>query len=616
MSMRDLTDFYQQAIRPQVLLDHVAAVAFDRLQGSTGLARAATVVEGLAADAGLDVTVAWHPPGAPTSRWWQFTAPAANSPVAASLHLGDHLIAQYATCPMILARGSASTPTGGMHTPLVTLAADAPSQADLTRAFVLVPPTPRFKIPALLDRLTAAGAAAVGVESASPDPGRVDRLEIPDRCPLVAMSLSGEQAARLRATGPGTELTVHAEHEPAAAMPVVHAVVPGAAPGPAALLIAHLCHPGPGADDNASGVAALLSIGAAAAALPAQRRPRLELLWAPEMVGTAAWLHERLKSAKPLPDFVISVDMVGAHPTQTGAVLTIERSADHVPSPLAAALDAAADAADPPVISYSTASTCSRHPRMVVPFVGASDHLLFSDPKIAIPGAHLTCGPSSLHHSSRDTVSTLSAKHLHRHTAMVAAATTALCTGAATTDILAAMRRLDLTRLAEVTNRDPMDAQAARDAISSAYDTLARWTPPAAPDIELSAAAIVEIAGRLLGATIHTTPAGTPAIEPLWDGPWNLHNLLAAVDPTRRAAFGELLGAGGDRYAAAVALAHAIDGTRTPEQLRTAAAAAAGIPISIQFTEVFLSTMTAAGWVRTKVLSQHPAIGQDPPAMR
>ncbi len=76
------------------------------------------------------------------------------------------------------------------------------------------------------------------------------------------------------------------------AIEVVEALLPGdeMADGEEILLVSHLCHPQPGAHDNASGAAALLEAAVTLAQLisdgrlPAPRRG-IRFIWPPEMTG-------------------------------------------------------------------------------------------------------------------------------------------------------------------------------------------------------------------------------------------------------------------------------------------------------------------------------------------
>jgi hypothetical protein len=121
-----------------------------------------------------------------------------------------------------------------------------------------------------------------------------------------------------------------------ASFDVVSATIPGtdAAAGDI-VLTAHLCHQLAGANDNASGSAALLGVARAlraaitAGALPAPRRT-LRFLWLPEISGSQAWLISHPDLAKRLRAGV-HLDMVGGRPEVTHAGLHLSRTAASLP---------------------------------------------------------------------------------------------------------------------------------------------------------------------------------------------------------------------------------------------------------------------------------------------
>jgi aminopeptidase YwaD len=138
----------------------------------------------------------------------------------------------------------------------------------------------------------------------------------------------GRGAVRLRAHVRGRMVP--------ASFDVVTATVPGtdAAAGEI-VLTAHLCHESAGANDNASGSAALLGVARALAAavaagdLPAPRRT-LRFLWLPEIAGSQAWLVSHPEIAGRLKAGV-HLDMVGGRPEITHAALHLSRTAASLP---------------------------------------------------------------------------------------------------------------------------------------------------------------------------------------------------------------------------------------------------------------------------------------------
>lgn len=101
------------------------------------------------------------------------------------------------------------------------------------------------------------------------------------------------------------------------------------------VLTAHLCHQLAGANDNASGSAALLGVARAlqaaitAGALPQPKRT-IRFLWLPEMSGSQAWLVSHPELAGRLRAG-IHLDMVGGRPEVTHAALHLSRTAASLP---------------------------------------------------------------------------------------------------------------------------------------------------------------------------------------------------------------------------------------------------------------------------------------------
>jgi aminopeptidase YwaD len=119
---------------------------------------------------------------------------------------------------------------------------------------------------------------------------------------------------------------------------VVTASIPGADPRLAEeeiVFTCHLDHPRPGANDNASGCAAILEAGRALAKLIAEGRiPRpartLRFVWPPEIEGTLAILAARPEWAERVRA-VVHMDMVGGGP-ETKAIFRVSRGPASLPS--------------------------------------------------------------------------------------------------------------------------------------------------------------------------------------------------------------------------------------------------------------------------------------------
>ena len=149
------------------------------------------------------------------------------------------------------------------------------------------------------------------------------------------------------------------------------------------LLIAHLCHPKPGANDNASGSALLTEIVRVLKKTDLNRE--IVALWVPEMYGTAAYLTDHV------PDFELGVnlDMVGEDQCKTGSVLQVSSTPWSLPSFISELL----------FVNLET----DRFRIKTGKYSGGSDHFILSDSTVKIPTTSLTQWPDRFYHSSEDT---------------------------------------------------------------------------------------------------------------------------------------------------------------------------------------------------------------------
>lgn len=204
-------------------------------------------------------------------------------------------------------------------------------------------------------------------------------------------------------------------------------VVSGYIPGETAeevVVVAHLCHPQPSANDNASGAGALLEVARClqkligAGTLPRPQRG-IRFLLVPEMTGTYCFLasHEHL-----IPDMVaaVNLDMVGQHQELCGSTLLVENPARSTPSfagtVLARVLEALAD--DTHNLARNT--SYGRFRWAVTPYSGGSDHYIFSDPTVDVPCPMVIQWPDRYYHTNADTLERVDPFMLEKVAALVA----------------------------------------------------------------------------------------------------------------------------------------------------------------------------------------------------
>ncbi|RCG32405.1 DUF4910 domain-containing protein [Sphaerisporangium album] len=220
-------------------------------------------------------------------------------------------------------------------------------------------------------------------------------------------------------------------------MPLVTGLIPGEE-ATETLLYAHLCHPRPSANDNATGVAALLGIarvlasagGDARSGAGARPRRGVRFVWGPEFTGMAAYLHD---VAESVPMAAVNVDMAGEDQRLCGGPLIVERAPDHLPGFVSALAEHVVTLLPQAARSYTGAVACDTWAWRATPFVGASDHSLLADRSIGCPAVTLGHWPDRFNHSSADTLDKVDPEELRR-IATVAGATIAVLSTATPAD--------------------------------------------------------------------------------------------------------------------------------------------------------------------------------------
>jgi len=210
-------------------------------------------------------------------------------------------------------------------------------------------------------------------------------------------------------------------------MEVVSCFIPGSSLEEV-VLVAHLCHPQPSANDNASGCVSVLEAMRALKSLieggdiPSPKRG-IRALLLPEMTGSIAYLanHE-----ERLQDFVcaLNVDMAGENQAMCGSTLMIETPPDACKgfsTELGWTVLERVFKKDN--LQGKTAGVMQER-ISIQPFAGGSDHVNFSDPEVGVPCPSICQWPDKFYHTSVDTPDKVDPAMLS------ATATVAACYGA------------------------------------------------------------------------------------------------------------------------------------------------------------------------------------------
>lgn len=212
---------------------------------------------------------------------------------------------------------------------------------------------------------------------------------------------------------------------------VVSALIPGTeASASEILLTAHLCHESAGANDNASGSAAILEVGRALAAaiqrgsLPKPKRT-IRFLWTPEIAGAQAWLV-RHPELVPRIAAGIHMDMVGGILATTKSTFHLSKTAEtvpHVANVIAAAwLEHVVDASTRYAERGGDAWAGLAWPGgSREPFLAdmrrlemGSDHEVFEEASFGIPMVYFNDWPDVTIHTNKDQPENLDATKLGR----------------------------------------------------------------------------------------------------------------------------------------------------------------------------------------------------------
>lgn len=430
----------------EIALGYTAAISgYHRIQASPGYRAAASwAAETLRAAGVADVEIESYPARFDAASWssdhwpeWDCRAARLRvvGPDAAARALGT--LADYAAVKLALIQRSEATPPGGIVAPLVWVEGGEELSeydgVDVAGKIVFTGGDARRVHELAVERF---GALGIVTDKMATVPGLRQPMDLPDARQYTSFWPNGTESGRgwgfvltprqglaLRAAlRAATEpITVHAEVDAAftdGTMENVIATIPGET-DEEVLVIGHLCHPQPSANDNATGAAATMEIARVLAALVAdgrlpQPRRTIRCLLVPEITGSFAYLamHE---DRIPKTVAAINLDMVGEDPAQTGSTYLLVRSpvqTEAYSGVLAARILAHIASHDRP--SFSGTGGFAGFAYSVQPFSAGSDHYVYGDPTVGIPCPMILNWPDKNYHTSADTMEKVSPVTLRR----------------------------------------------------------------------------------------------------------------------------------------------------------------------------------------------------------
>lgn len=152
-------------------------------------------------------------------------------------------------------------------------------------------------------------------------------------------------------------------------------------------IVAHLCHPSPGANDNASGCALALHLAEQLSKAPPNAK--VDVILTPEFYGTIPYALENWY------DLVINLDMVGEDQEKTGSTLLLHENLPFLPTYYDELLYQS-------LLKFAPRTSGSISKRFFrTRFAGGSDHLVFANNCSASP--FIGQWPDKYYHTSDDT---------------------------------------------------------------------------------------------------------------------------------------------------------------------------------------------------------------------
>ena len=188
-------------------------------------------------------------------------------------------------------------------------------------------------------------------------------------------------------------------------------------------LVAHLCHPKPSANDNASGVAAavealrVIQQLIARGTLPKLKRT-IKALLVPEFTGLYAHLS-RMESTNHVVA-ALNLDMVGGNQKLGYGPLTLSGLSYACPSVAFDLAQIILEALKQEITGFSATSFVPGFNSTVCAFTAGSDHFILQDPTIGIPAPMLGQWPDPFYHTSGDTPERIDPRLLAKSTAIAA----------------------------------------------------------------------------------------------------------------------------------------------------------------------------------------------------
>lgn len=427
----------------QAAKSYVAEITrFHRIQASTMFHEAAEYIRDTLRSIGLKDAQIERFASDGAVKYWTWTSPVGWKVKTASLYLvkpEKKLIVRYKDVPTCLHTYSNFTPPEGITAELVDVGEGTKPEhykkKDVKGKFVLA--TGRAK-PVHEQAVYKYGAAAVVTDSITYEMKNVrESVDIPDAHAYQSIwptkeelgkltfgfSLSKRQGNHLRVLLRDQKTVTLKANVDAKLFPsnldIVTATIKGGSkPNEEIFLIAHLCHPKPSANDNASGSGLLLEIARTIQSLKKSGKigtpaRTIRFLWVPETFGTIAYLYHHEDLAAKLVAG-INLDMVGQNQELCKSTLNLDKTPDSNPSYLNDYVFSLFERSIELFDQKTGFGSASTFRYSINTFSGGSDHAEFNDSTFRVPCVMLIQWPDTYYHTSMDSIDKVSEDSLKR----------------------------------------------------------------------------------------------------------------------------------------------------------------------------------------------------------
>jgi aminopeptidase YwaD len=438
-----ISEAVKEEISGNVAKSFVAQISrFHRIQASPMFHEAAEYVKTELVNMGLKDAVIEHFPADGKHKYWTHVSPMGWSVKSAELRLmepEDRVLASYENIPISLHTHSKATPPEGVTAELVDVGiGNKPKHyegKDVKGKFVLAGGGRARLVHE--QAVYKHGAAGVITDNVFEMSNVRESLDIPDargyqsiwptadeaKKSTFGFSISKRQGNQLRSmlqNGKMVKLKakVDAELFPSK-LDVLTATIQGKSkPQEEVFLIAHLCHPKPGANDNASGSGLLLEIARTITSLIKSEKIKtpartIRFIWVPETYGSVAYLSKHEDSPERLVAG-INLDMVGENQELCRSTLNVDRTPDSCPSYLN---DFVFGLVEQSTLEFDTSTpfgSSSTFRYKTTTYSGGSDHAEFTQADVHVPCIMLLQWPDMYYHTSMDTIDKVSEDSLRR----------------------------------------------------------------------------------------------------------------------------------------------------------------------------------------------------------